>query len=83
MTHLLTQGVLQLHQRYAQYEQAYARYILQTYSENLFIDANNWRQEVDEAYSLWLKMVKDDAEKEYQMGDVDASQLRDFLETIN
>ena len=74
--------LLQLHQRYPQYEQAYARYILQTYSETLFMDPANWQQEVDEAYSLWLKMVKDDAEKEYQMGDVDAGQLRDFLETI-
>ena len=46
------------------------------------MDPANWQQEVDEAYSLWLKMVKDDAEREYQMGDVDAGQLRDFLETI-
>jgi hypothetical protein len=39
-------------------------------------------QEAEEAYALWLKMVKDDAEKEYQMGDVEAEQLRDFLESI-
>ena len=35
-----------------------------------------------EAYAKWLKMVKDDAEKEHQMGDVDDNQLREFLEKI-
>ena len=50
--------------------------------DSLFIDRDHWMQEAEEAYALWLKMVKDDAEKEYQMGDVESDQLRDFLESI-
>ncbi|MBQ3926887.1 MAG: DUF4954 family protein [Bacteroidaceae bacterium] len=72
----------QLHQHYSQYEQAYAQHLMQICGDTLFVNRDNWQQELDEAYALWLKMVKDDAEKEYQMGDVEPDQLRDFLETI-
>lgn len=72
----------QIHRDYNQNEQAYANFIMQNCGDSLFIDRDHWMQEAEEAYSLWLKMVKDDAEKEYQMGDVDAEQLRDFLESI-
>lgn len=74
--------LLQLHQSYKQYEQAYANFVMQACAQNLFIDRDHWMREAEEAHALWLKMVKDDAEREYQMGDVDADQLRDFLESI-
>ena len=72
----------QIHRSYQQYEQAYANFIMQNCGDSLFIDRDHWMQEAEEAYALWLKMVKDDAEKEYQMGDVESDQLRDFLESI-
>lgn len=72
----------QLHQNYRQSEQAYANFVMQNQGNSLFIDRDHWMREAEEAYSLWLKMVRDDAEKEYQMGDVEDEQLRDFLKTI-
>lgn len=72
----------QIHRSYKQYEQAYANFVMQNCGDSLFIDRDHWMQEAEEAYALWLKMVKDDAEKEYQMGDVEADQLRDFLGSI-
>ena len=78
----LKEILMQIHRNYKQYEQAYANFVMQNCGNNLFIDRDHWMQEAEEAYALWLKMVKDDAEKEYQMGDVEAEQLRDFLESI-
>ena len=78
----LKEILMQIHRSYKQYEQAYANFVMQNCGNNLFIDRDHWMQEAEEAYALWLKMVKDDAEKEYQMGDVEAEQLRDFLESI-
>lgn len=72
----------QIHQSYKQHEQAYANYVMQACGGNMFIDRDHWMREAENAYSRWLRMVKDDAEKEYQMGDVDDQQLRDFLTTI-
>ena len=72
----------QIHQNYQQNEQAYANFVMQTCGDSLFIDRDHWMREAEEAHALWLRMVKDDAEKEYQMGDVEPEQLRDFLETI-
>lgn len=72
----------QIHLHYKQYEQTYANSIMQQQGSNLFIDRDHWFREAEEAHALWLKMVKDDAEKEFQMGDVDAEQLRDFLESV-
>ena len=78
----LKEILMQIHRNYNQNEQAYANFIMQNCGDSLFIDRDHWMQEAEEAYALWLKMVKDDAEKEYQMGDVEAEQLRDFLESI-
>lgn len=72
----------QIHRDYKRNEQAYANFVMQNCGDSLFIDRDHWMQEAEEAYALWLKMVKDDAEKEFQMGDVEADQLRDFLESI-
>ena len=76
-------GILQqIHQNYRLYEQTYANYVMQACGGNLFIDRDRWMAEAEEAHAVWLKMVKDDAEKEYQMGDVEPDQLRDFLEGV-
>ena len=72
----------QIHQDYQRSEQAYANFVMQNCGGNLFIDRDYWMREAEEAHALWLKMVKDDAEREYQMGDVEPDQLRDFLDTI-
>lgn len=72
----------QIHLHYKQYEQTYANSIMQQQGSNLFIDRDHWFREAEEAHALWLKMVKDDAEKEFQMGDVDAEQLRNFLDSV-
>ena len=72
----------QIHRNYKQHEQAYANFIMQSCGGNMFIDRDHWMREAEEAYAKWLKMVKDDAEKEHQMGDVDDNQLREFLEKI-
>jgi hypothetical protein len=35
-----------------------------------------------EAYDEWLEMIRRDAEREFAMGDVDETQLKDFLEKV-
>ncbi|MCH5175368.1 MAG: DUF4954 family protein [Prevotellaceae bacterium] len=76
-------GVLQqIHRHYKQSEQAYANFIMQNCGGNMFIDRDHWMKEAEEAHLKWLRMVKDDAEKEHQMGDVDDELLREFLRTI-
>ena len=72
----------QIHKDYKNNEQAYANFIMQNCGNNLFVDKDHWMREAEESYSLWLKMIKDDAEKEYLMGDVESEQLRSFLNTI-
>jgi len=72
----------QIHKNYKSSEQAYANFIMQSCGGNMFIDKDHWMREAEEAHALWLKMVKDDAEREHQMGDVEDEQLRDFLQTI-
>ena len=74
--------LLQIHQDYKQQEQIYANFIMQNCGQSLFIDRDHWMREAEEAHALWLKMVKDDAEREFQMGDVEPDQLREFLEKI-
>lgn len=45
-------------------------------------DMDNWHRSAEEAYTWWLKMIRDDAEKEYALGDVDEQQLRDFIDEV-
>lgn len=72
----------QIHKNYRHSEQQYANYVMQSCGSNLFIDRDHWMHEAEESHALWLKMIRDDAEKEYQMGDVEPDQLRSFLEKI-
>ena len=78
----LKEVLKQIHKHYKQNEQAYANFIMQNCGGSMFIDRDHWMREAEEAHIQWLRMVKDDAEKEHQMGDVDDELLRDFLETI-
>ena len=72
----------EIHQRYQQHEEAYAQYVMERYGDTVFTSRANWQEEAEEAYALWLSMVREDAEKEYQMGDVEADQLHHFIESI-
>ncbi len=72
----------QIHRDYKKNEQAYANYVMQTCGDNLFVDRDHWMREAEDSHAIWLKMIKDDAEKEYQMGDVEQELLRRFLDTI-
>jgi hypothetical protein len=52
---------------------------MQNEAGNLFVDEDYWRREGEEAHSWWLNMVRNDAEKEFELGDVEEEQLRKFL----
>lgn len=76
-------GILQqIHSHYKQGEQVYANFVMQNMGGSMFVDKDRWLQEAEEAHSLWLRMVKADAEKEFQLGDVEEEQLRSFLKGI-
>lgn len=60
----------------------YAHSLLQQMSDSLFLNQDLWIDAVEQAYAQWLRMVKDDAEREFQMGDVDEDFLRTFLESV-
>lgn len=76
-------GILQqIHSHYKQGEQAYANFVMQNMGGSMFVDKDRWLQEAEEAHAQWLRMVKADAEKEFQLGDVEEEQLRSFLKGI-
>ena len=60
----------------------YAMFVVQQLAQNLFIDQDRWMREAEEAHSQWLRLVREDAEKEFQMGDVEEEQLREFIEKV-
>ena len=72
----------QIHHSYRQNERMYANFVMQNCGDSLFVDKDHWMRQAEEAHALWLKMVKDDAEREHQMGDVEDDQLRNFLKNI-
>ena len=61
---------------------AYLRGLLQQESDNVFVDNDYWMKEAEEAHEQWLDMVRQDAEREYQLGDVDEDFLRKFLKSV-
>lgn len=81
-TEELIHNLQQIHQDYDSYAAGYARSLIQRSEGNMFYDEDKWRKEADEAYSWWLNMIRSDAEKEYAMGDVDETMLRDFLDNV-
>ncbi len=74
--------LLQINRSYRDSEQAYANFVMQNQENNMFVDRNMWLSEAQSAHAQWLEMVKADAEKEYEMGDVEEEQLRDFLSKV-
>ena len=52
---------------------------MQSESKNLFINLDEWLEKADNAYRIWMRLIKDDAEKEYQLGDVEEEFFRDFI----
>ena len=73
-------SILKLIQRdYHKNALAYAVSLMQNEAGSLFIDEDYWRREGEEAHSWWLNMVRNDAEKEFELGDVEEEQLRKFL----
>lgn len=76
-------AVLQgINTEYGQNALAYALALMNEDTEGCVADPNHWRQSAEEAYAWWLKMVRDDAEKEYALGDVEEQQLRDFMDEV-
>ncbi len=72
----------EIHAAYQSYAHAYAQFVMQHEGGNMFVDQDYWLKEAENAHAQWLNMVKNDAEREYQMGDVEEQQLRDFLAKI-
>ena len=60
----------------------YLNGVLQQESDNVFVDNDYWMKEAEEAHEQWIDMVRQDAEHEYQLGDVDEDFLRKFLKSV-
>ncbi len=76
-------AVLQgINTEYEQNAYIYLSALIRNRSEGGPIDWGYWRHSAEEAYAWWLKMVRDDAEKEYALGDVEEEQLRHFIDEV-
>jgi hypothetical protein len=73
----------EIHAAYKSNARAYAQFVMQHEGGNMFVDQDYWLKEAEKAHAQWLQMVKTDAEREYQLGDVEEQQLRDFIAKIN
>lgn len=60
----------------------YLQSLLQQQGDSLIIDTDHWLREAEEAHEQWLQLVREDAEREYQLGDVDEDFLRSFLKKV-
>lgn len=49
---------------------------------NKYLYVGTQTPEYTEAYEQWLDMIRHDAEREYAMGDVEETQLKEFLEKV-
>lgn len=81
-TEELTLVLQQIHADYAANAYDYAQQLMQNLGGSMFIDMDFWLKEAEEAYESWLHMVRDDAEHEYQLGDVSEEALREFLAKV-
>ena len=73
----------EVHAAYKPNASAYARFVMQHEGGNMFVDQDHWLREAESAHAQWLAMVQADAEREYQLGDVEEQQLRDFIDKIH
>lgn len=78
----LKEVFLQIHEDYRRNARGYAQFVIQHEGGSMFIDTDNWLQEAEAAHNQWLRLVREDAEKEYALGDVSDEQLRDFINKI-
>ena len=72
----------QINDDYLDNESAYARSIMQAEDNSMFVDTDKWLERAERARKLWMRLIKDDAEKEFQMGDVDEEFFREFIDKI-
>jgi hypothetical protein len=72
----------QINDDYLDNESAYARSIMQAEDNSMFVDTDKWLERAERARKLWMRLIKDDAEKEFQMGDVDEDFFREFIAKI-
>ena len=78
----LLQILRQINDAYADNEYGYAHSIMQSEGSNLFVNSDLWLARAEKSHKLWIRLIRDDAEKEYQLGDVDEDFLRDFLSKV-
>ncbi len=69
----------QISEDYLDNEASYARSIMQTQAGDMFVNTDDWLAKAEKAHNLWLRLIKDDAEKEFQMGDVEEDFFRSFI----
>lgn len=72
----------EVHAAYKSHARTYAQFVMQHEGGNMFVDQDYWLKEAENAHAQWLQMVRTDAEHEYQLGDVEESQLREFIAKI-
>ncbi len=72
----------QVHADYAANAYDYAQALMQQLGGSVFVDLDRWMAEAEEAHARWLRMVRDDAEREFQLGDVSEEALREFLRNV-
>ena len=78
----MLQILRQINDGYYENEYGYAHSIMQSESNSLFVNSDHWLARAEKAHKLWIRLVRDDAEKEFQLGDVDEGFLREFLEKV-
>lgn len=69
----------QISEDYLDNEASYARSIMQSQADDIFVNTDDWLAKAEKAHNLWLRLIKDDAEKEFQMGDVEEDFFRSFI----
>lgn len=78
----LKEVLAQINDDYKRNARNYVQFVIQHEGGSMFIDSDRWLHEAEEARNQWLRLVREDAEKEYAMGDVTDEQLRDFIAGI-
>ena len=68
----------QVHDAYPLHCAQYAEYLM-SHLDAGNTDRDHWFREAESAHDEWLDMIARDAEKEYQMGDVDKEMLEELL----
>lgn len=75
--------LMQIHHDYKRNARNYVQFVIQHEGGSMFIDNDRWLKEAEEAHNQWLRLVREDAEKEFGLGDVTDEQLRDFIKKVN